>query len=83
VADAICETGSNPPNWQFRAGQYEGGIAFASSTWQWWKQYIPAARRYAHAYSAPGWIQAAVAEYGLDHFGRWGCLYHADVWAHR
>jgi hypothetical protein len=83
VADAICETGRNPPNWRFHAGSYEGGIAFYSGTWDSWKASVSAARRYAAAYQAPAWVQAAVAQFGLDHYGRWGCLYHADVWAHR
>lgn len=82
-ADAVCETGSNPPNWQFRAGSYEGGIAFYAGTWRTWSKAVPAARRYLHAYQAPAWVQAAVAEYGLQHFGRWGCLYKDWVWAQR
>lgn len=82
-ADAICETGQNPPNWQFRAGSYEGGIAFYSGTWTAWKKHVAAARTYVHAYQAPAWVQAAVAEWGLDNIGRWGCLYHPDVWAQR
>lgn len=83
VADAICETGQNPPNWRYHAGVYEGGIGFYYTTWDSWKLRVPAARRFDHAYQAPAWIQAAVAQYGLDHYGRWGCLYHSSVWAHR
>ena len=79
-ADAQCETGSN---WRFHAGAFEGGPAFYFSTWRWWAGLVPAARRYAHAYDAPPWVQAAVAQYGLDHFGRWGCLYRDWVWARR
>lgn len=87
-ADAVCETGHNPPDWQYRAGSYEGGIAFFSGTWDAWKMHVAAARRYAHAYQAPAWVQAAVAEWGLynyrpGHISRWGCLYHPDVWALR
>ena len=80
VADAICETGHNPPNWRFHAGVYEGGIAFYWGTWQAWHQHVREAVRYRHAYQAPAWVQAQVAEYGLDHYGRWGCLFHAEVW---
>jgi Transglycosylase-like domain len=72
--DAICETGHNPPNWRFQSGQYEGGIAFAHSTWVWWASALGYARRYPHAYQAPAAVQAAVAEYGLDHYGDWGCV---------
>lgn len=80
VRDAICETGSNPPNWRFRAGVYQGGIAFYYGTWDTWKMHVPVARRFADADQAPAWVQAAVAQWGLDRFGRWGCLFHRDVW---
>lgn len=83
VADAVCETGHNPPSWHDTAGVYEGGIRFYWGTWDAWKQHVPAARRYGGAQQAPAWMQAAVAEWGLRNVGRWGCLYHADVWAHR
>lgn len=83
VADAVCETGSNPPNWRFHVGVYEGGIAFYHGTWDWWKRYVPAARRFDGAWQAPPWVQARVAQWGLDHYGRWGCLWHPDVWAKR
>ena len=86
-ADAICETGRNPPIWDYgkrgRAGyggSYEGGIAFAASTWHAWHRFVPAARRYDHAYDAPADVQWRVAQYGLDHYGRWGCLFHTSVW---
>lgn len=85
LADAACETGSTPPNWNFRAGVYEGGIAFYYTTWDSWKIHIPQARPFDHAYEAPGWVQALVAQWGLDnfnpgHISRWGCLWHESVW---
>jgi hypothetical protein len=83
VHDAICETGRNPPNWRFHVGVYQGGIAFYYTTWDAWKIHVPEARRYAEADQAPAWAQAAVAEWGLRHLGRWGCLFHADVWKYR
>lgn len=76
----MCETGANPPNWRFHAGSYEGGIAFYAGTWRTWSRFVPDARRFVHAYQAPAWVQAEVAEYGLDHYGRWGCLYKDWVW---
>lgn len=83
IADAICETGRNPPNWLFHAGSYEGGIAFYKTTWTAWRAHVVAARSYQHAYQAPAWVQATVAQWGLDNAGRWGCLFHASVWSHR
>lgn len=89
-ADAVCETGRNPPPWNYgapgKAGAgsgYEGGIGFAPSTWRWWSGKVPAARRFAHAYQAPGWVQALVAQWGLTNVGRWGCLFKPWVWALR
>jgi hypothetical protein len=82
VHDAICETGSTPPNWRFHVGIYQGGIAFYAGTWDTWKQHVPTAHRFGDADQAPAWVQAAVAQWGLDHFGRWGCLFHPDVWAY-
>lgn len=84
-ADAECETGSKPANWSFRAGVYEGGIAFYYTTWDSWKIHVPQARPFDHAYEAPGWVQALVAQWGLDnfnpsHISRWGCLWHESVW---
>ena len=83
MADAQCETGHNPPNWRFHAGPYEGGIAFASSTWRWWARETGWYPRYEHAYQAPGWVQARVAQHGLTRYGRWGCLYKDWVWSKR
>ncbi len=81
VRDAICETGWNPPDWRYGApghhgdgSGYEGGIGFAPSTWRWWAGVLGHLHRYPHAYLAPAWVQAAVAQYGLDHYGRWGCV---------
>lgn len=79
--DAVCETGHDPPYWNY--GQpgsghggpaYEGGIAFAPSTWRWWAREIGAYPRYLHAYLAPAAVQAAAAQWGRDHVGRWGCV---------
>jgi hypothetical protein len=79
VADAICETGKNPPNWRFHVGVYQGGIAFYYATWDSWKQNVPAARVYGDADQAPAWVQASVAAWGLANVGRWGCLNHPSV----
>jgi hypothetical protein len=81
TADAICETGKNPPNWQFHVGVYQGGIAFWYGTWDSWKKNVAGASAYADADQAPPWLQARVAQWGLDNVGRWGCLFHANVWA--
>lgn len=78
--DAVCETGHSPPLWNYGAPgtgtgtSYEGGIAFAPSTWRWWGREVGAYPRYPHAYLAPARLQAAAAQWGLDHVGRWGCV---------
>ena len=87
--DAACETGSawdwghpRAPGepWRHNEGsKYEGGIGFAPSTWRWWAREVGVLGRYPHAYLAPPWVQAEVAQWGLDHVGRWGCLYTPGV----
>lgn len=80
--DAVCETGHDPPYWDYgKPGsghggpRYEGGIGFAPSTWRWWAREVGVLGRYPHAYDAPGWVQARVAQWGLDHVGKWGCVW--------
>lgn len=83
IRDAICETGHNPPYWDWgkpgtghgTPGGYEGGIGYYPSTWRWWAGKVGVLRRYPHAYMAPSWVQAKVAQYGLDHYGKWGCVF--------
>lgn len=58
---------------------YEGGIGFAHSTWVWWAGKLGYLARYPHAYDAPAWVQALVAQYGLDNYGTWGCLRNPSV----
>lgn len=79
--DAVCETGHDPPYWNYgKPGSghggpsYEGGISFAPSTWRWWAREIGAYPRYLHAYDAPAGVQAAAAQWGLTNVGRWGCI---------
>ena len=86
-ADAWCETRGDwrwgaPGTASAHAG-YEGGIGFAPSTWRWWAGVTGWLRVYPHAYDAPARVQSAVAEYGLDHYGRWGCLWQPSVWRWR
>ena len=79
IEDAVCETGQRPPNWRFRAGEYEGGIAFYHGTWEAWRGHVRAAAPFEHAYDAPAWVQAKVAAWGLANLGTWGCLTHPSV----
>lgn len=79
--DAACETGHSPPFWNYgKPGsghggpRYEGGIAFAPSTWRWWGRKVGAYPRYRHAYDAPARLQMAAAQWGLDNVGTWGCV---------
>lgn len=79
----MCETGHDPPYWDWgRPGSghgemsgYEGGIGFAPSTWRWWGRMVGAYPRYQHAYLAPPWLQARAAAWGLEHIGKWGCVF--------
>lgn len=69
--------------WHTTAGVYQGGIRFYYTTWDAWKVHVRAAARFADAQDAPAWLQSRVAAWGLAHEGRWGCLWHAWVWAQR
>jgi Transglycosylase-like domain len=86
-ADAQCETQGNwqwgKPGTPSQNAGYEGGIGFAPSTWRWWAGATGFLTLYPHAYLAPARVQAYVAQYGLDRYGRWGCLFKPWVWANR
>lgn len=76
---AQCETAGR---WNWGAERrpsegrlYEGGVGFYYATWTAWKAHVAPARRFAHAYQAPPWVQARVAAYGLSVGGYWGSLH--------
>ena len=77
--DAVCETGYADGGWHTRAGIYEGGIRFYYGTGDAWKGNVAGASAYDHADEAPAYLQAAVAQWGLDHYGTWGCVRYPHV----
>jgi len=76
VAD--CETGGR---WDWgarsRPGEghtFEGGVGFYASTWTAWATELHLAWLWPRAYMAPRLVQIAVAQYGYEHGGYWGCV---------
>jgi hypothetical protein len=67
----ICESGSNPPNWRFDSGTYQGALGFYHGSWD---QFRPTGWP-SEAYLATPWEQIVVAERIRQRYGYsgWGC----------
>lgn len=55
--------------------RYVGGVGFYWATYEMWAKALGVFSRWPRAYEAPRLVQIAVAEYGYEHGGYWGCLH--------